>query len=83
MQSMSVLSLPPLLLPLPHRQEYSFVAVANTIMRRTRNTSKCILRGLASGGINPREESYTSIMFRAEDWVEESKGERGLLGVEE
>ena len=24
----------------------------------------------------------TTIMFRAEDWVEESKGERGLQGVQ-
>ena len=42
-----------------------------------------MLRGLASGGINPPEQNYTTIMFRAEDWVEESKGERGLQGVQE
>ena len=28
-------------------------------------------------------KNYTTIMFRAEDWVEESKGERGLQGVQE
>ena len=38
-----------------HHQDSSFVALGYTILRRTRSTKKCVLRGLASGGINPLE----------------------------
>ena len=54
-----------------------------TILRRTRSTYKHILRGLASGGIDPLEQNYTTIMFRTEDTVQESTGKRGLYRVQE
>ena len=51
------------------RPKESFLALACTVMRRTRSTEKCILGGLASGGINSRESNCTTIMFPTEDWV--------------
>ena len=39
-----------------HRQDKSLAALAYEILQRTQRTVKCILRGLASGGINPPEQ---------------------------
>ena len=50
------------------------------MLRRTGSTGKFAFTGEASGGVNPLEKNII-LIFRTEDLVEESTGERGLRRI--
>ena len=56
-----------------------FVALGYTFLRSTRSTYKCILRGLASGGVNHRNK--TTLLYTVPDG-ELGRTKRGLYPVQ-